>query len=239
MQMRIQKIISASGYCSRRKAEVLISEGRVAINGVIAGLGQSADDERDQITIDNIPLNRQVGRTYIMLNKPRGYVTTLNDERGRKTVVDLTADVGTRVFPVGRLDIDSEGLLILTDDGQLANRLMHPSNEVPKTYHARVRGDDLNNALALLSAPMDIDGKPIKPARIKLLDDDEKGALVSITITEGRNRQVRKMCQKSGLSVLRLKRVSEGGVNLGTLPSGKWRVLNAKEIASLQKHTKS
>ena len=239
MQMRLQKLIAASGYCSRRAAESLIADGRVAVNGVIAGIGQSADDSRDEITIDNVPLRREAGRTYIMLNKPRGYVTTMSDERGRRTVAELTEDVGARVFPVGRLDLDSEGLLLMTDDGELANLLMHPKNEVEKTYHVRTRGGNLDKALAFLGTPMEIDGKPISPAKIRLLDSSGDGALISVTISEGRNRQVRKMCDKAGLRVLRLKRVSEGGISLGSLPAGKWRFLNAKEIASLQKHTKS
>lgn len=239
MQMRLQKLIAASGYCSRRAAESLISEGRVAVNGAVAAIGQSADDEHDEITIDNIPLRREAERTYIMLNKPRGYVTTMSDEMGRKTVAELTADVGVRVFPVGRLDLDSEGLIIMTDDGELANLLMHPKNEVEKTYHVRARGGDLNKALAFLATPMEIDGKPIKPAKIKLIDASDDNALISVTISEGRNRQVRKMCEMAGLQVLRLKRVSEGGITLGALPTGEWRFLNAKELASLQKHTKT
>lgn len=238
MQMRLQKLIAAAGYCSRRAAERLIEEGRVSVNGARAALGQSADDSRDEIIIDNVPLRFAAERTYIMLNKPRGYVTTMSDERGRKTVAELTADIGVRVFPVGRLDLNSEGLIIMTDDGELANRLMHPKNDVEKIYHVRTRGGDLNRAISLLSAPMEIDGRPIKPAKIKLLDSSPDGALISVAITEGRNRQVRKMCEKAGLDVLRLKRVAEGGISLGSLPSGKWRFLNAKEIANLQKHTK-
>ena len=237
MQERLQKLIAASGLCSRRAAEGLIEQGRVEINGVVASLGQSADESRDTITVDGKPLRREAGRTYIMLNKPRGYITTMSDDRGRKTVAQLTQDVGVRVFPVGRLDLDSEGLLIMTDDGELANRLTHPSNEVEKTYHVRVRGGDLNKAIAVLSSPLVLDGKPIKPAKIRLLDDTPEGALLSVTISEGRNRQVRRMCEMAKLRVLRLKRVSEGGINLGTLPTGKWRALNAKELASLQKHT--
>lgn len=239
MQMRLQKLIAAAGFCSRRAAEVLITDGRVTVNGVVAALGQSADDERDTIAIDNVPLRREAGRTYIILNKPRGYLSSMSDDRGRKTVADLTRDVGARVFPVGRLDLDSEGLLLMTDDGELSNRLMHPSSEVSKTYHVRVRGASLDKAIEILSSPLIIDGKPIKPAVIKLLDEFPDGALLSVTITEGRNRQIRKMCDQSRLSVLRLKRVSEGGINLGTLPVGKWRFLNAKELAILQKHTKA
>lgn len=234
MKERIQKIISSSGYCSRRAAEQLISEGRVLINGVTAQLGNSADSS-DLITIDGNPLPRAGERTYIMLNKPRGYVTTMSDEQGRKTVEELTREVGVRVYPVGRLDLNSEGLLIMTDDGELANRLMHPSGEIKKTYHVRVRGVNLDSAIDILRSPMEIDGVRIKPAEVSLLKSNELGALLSITISEGRNRQVRKMCTQAELEILRLKRVSEGSLSLGKLPSGKWRYLTADELANLQK----
>ncbi len=235
MKQRLQKIISSSGYCSRRAAEKLITDGRVLVNGRPAALGGSAEDG-DIITIDGNPLPQSAERTYIMLNKPRGYVTTMSDERGRKTVAELTHEVGVRVYPVGRLDLNSEGLLIMTDDGDLANRLMHPSSEIKKTYHVSVRGEDIDSALVILSSPLIIDGVKIKPAEVELLRITESGAALSVTISEGRNRQIRKMCDQAGLEVLRLKRISEGSICLGSLPCGKWRYLTSSELANLQKY---
>ena len=235
MIMRLQKLIAASGFCSRRAAEELIRSGRVAVNGETASLGDSADSERDQITIDNKPLRQAAERTYIMLNKPRGYVTTMSDERGRKTVADLILGLDVRVFPVGRLDMDSEGMLLMTNDGELANALAHPSGELEKTYKVRVRGSVSEASLNTLRQPLVIDGKPIKPAKVQLLGETTDSALISVTISEGRNRQVRKMCEAAGLKVTRLMRVSEGGVELGTLESGKWRRLTEEELDMLRK----
>jgi len=235
MEQRLQKIIASSGYCSRRAAEKLIEEGRVAVNGTVASLGSSADDNQDIITIDNIPLSKTEERTYIMLNKPRGYVSSMSDDKGRRTVAELTADVGVRVYPVGRLDYDSEGLIIMTDDGELAQRLMHPSSGTKKTYEARVRGENIENAIELLRTPLVIDDYTIRPAEVKLLHSSENDSLLSITITEGKNRQIRKMCDQVGLTVIRLRRSSEGSLRLGNLPVGKWRYLDAAEIENLQK----
>ena len=236
MEQRLQKIIASSGFCSRRAAEKLIEEGRVTLNGEKASLGDSADDTLDEIRIDNNPLAKNEQRTYIMLNKPRGFLSSMSDDRGRRTVAELTADVGVRVYPVGRLDYDSEGLLIMTDDGELAHRLMHPSHEIGKTYELRAQGGDMARALELLRSPLDIDGYIIKPAEVKLLNQSENDALFSITITEGRNRQIRKMCEQAGIKVIRLKRVAEGSLKLGKLPSGEWRYLEAAEIENLQKN---
>lgn len=235
MGERIQKLIAASGLCSRRAAEALIEEGRVAVNGRAARLGESASAE-DFITVDGKALPDRGGLTYIMLNKPRGYVTTMSDEKGRKTVAELVSDAGVRVFPVGRLDMDSEGLLLMTNDGELANRIMHPSHRVVKTYQVRVAGEDIQGSAELLSQPMDIDGCTVGPAGVKILREDREGrALLSVSITEGRNRQIRKMCEKVGFTVLRLKRTAEGGLTLGELPAGKWRFLSKNEINKLQK----
>ena len=235
MQQRLQKIIASSGLLSRRAAEKLLTEGRVHVNGVPAALGESADPDLDEITVDGEPLPKVERMVYIMLNKPRGYVTTMSDDRGRKTVADLTADVGTRVFPIGRLDYDSEGLLLLTNDGALAQRLEHPSFEVKKTYLVRVKGEDIGAALSVLRAPLMLDGSRIRPAEVKLLKRTDTGALLSVTISEGRNRQIRRMCQMAGLTVLRLRRISESGLSLGDLPVGKWRSLTDAEIINLQK----
>lgn len=235
MEQRIQKIIASSGVCSRRAAEKLIEEGRVTVNGITVSLGGLADDKTDDIRIDSTPLPSSGQRTYIMLNKPRGYLSSMSDDRERKTVVDLTADVGARVYPVGRLDYDSEGLLIMTDDGAFAHMLMHPSHEIKKTYEARVRGNSVENALGILRSPLVIDGYEIRPAEVRLLNQGENDALISITISEGRNRQIRRMCEMAELRVLRLKRVAEGSLKLGSLPTGSWRRLEAAEIDNLQK----
>lgn len=235
MEQRIQKLIAASGLMSRRAAERLIEEGRVLVNGGRALLGDTADPERDTITVDGAQLPKPGELIYIMLNKPRGYLTTLSDDRGRKTVAELTADVGARVYPVGRLDYDSEGLLLLTNDGAFAQKLAHPSHCVRKTYELRVKGENIDHALPVLRSPLVIDGYRIRPATVRLLKRTENGAVLSVTISEGRNRQIRKMCELAGLSVLRLRRISEGEVRLGALPAGKWRHLTASEIENLQK----
>jgi len=231
---RIQKIIASSGFCSRRAAEKLIAEGRVRLDGRTVLLGETSDGT-DGITIDGQPLSEIGKRTYILLNKPRGYVCTMSDEKGRRSVADLTADVGARVVPVGRLDMDSEGLLIMTDDGELAARLTHPSHMVKKTYSVRVLGKVRESAVNDLRRLRELGGEPIRPAEVKLLRSEEPTSLLLITITEGKNRQVRRMCAAVGLQVLRLKRISEGNLTLGDLPPGKWRYLNPEEIENLQK----
>ncbi|MBR2879315.1 MAG: rRNA pseudouridine synthase [Oscillospiraceae bacterium] len=233
MKERLQKIISASGICSRRAAEKLISEGKVLVNGIAAILGESADPETDEITVEGKLLTGRDKRTYIMLNKPRGFVTTLSDEEGRKTVAELVADCGRRVYPVGRLDMDSEGLLVFTDDGEFANALMHPKLEIKKTYETLVSGN-AEKALPVLRSAMDIDGYIIHPATVEIIGREEGKTLLSVTIHEGRNRQVRKMCEKASLRVHRLKRVAEGPLLLGDLPLGKWRELNENEMKALR-----
>jgi len=235
MEQRLQKIIASSGLCSRRAAEKLIDEGRITVNGRVASIGDSADDEKDLILIDSNPLPKNGQRTYIILNKPRGYITAMSDDRGRKTVAELTNDVGERVFPVGRLDYDSEGLLIMTNDGELSHKLMHPSSNIKKTYETRVKGEGIESAVRTLRSPLVIDGYKINPAEVKLMNLTENGAVLSITISEGKNRQIRKMCEQAGLEVIRLKRVSEGSLKLGSLPVGKWRYLTEAEIENLQK----
>lgn len=234
MKQRIQKIIASSGRCSRRAAEELIRAGRVTVNGRPVTLGEGAEDT-DKIEIDGKPVFFVGERTYIMLHKPRGYVTTMNDEKSRRTVAELVSEVEARVFPVGRLDMDSEGLLIMTDDGELANRLMHPSNSISKTYNVLVRGKVSGDALETLSSALELDGRPIVPAKVDLLRAGSADSLISVTITEGRNRQIRRMCELADLKVLRLKRVAEGKLTLGALPSGKWRILTQAEIENLQK----
>ena len=235
MKERLQKIISASGLMSRRAAEELIAAGKVSVNGVTAALGDKAEAGVDKILVDGKALPSVGEKLYIMLNKPRGYVTTLSDEKGRKNVTELIKELGTRLYPVGRLDMYSEGLLLMTNDGDFANRLMHPSHEIDKCYHTWVKGEDMGWAVELLRCPMEIDGYVTSPAEVDILELKGEEALLAITIHQGRNRQVRKMCEAAGLKVTRLMRVSEGGVELGTLESGKWRRLTEEELDMLRK----
>ena len=233
MKERLQKIIAASGLMARRKAEEAIAAGRVTVNGSPASLGDSADPELDTVLVDGKMLPVPEGKVYIMLNKPRGVVTTLHDEQGRRDLRDLIRGVPERVVPVGRLDLDSEGLLLLTNDGELANRLMHPSHEVEKCYRTWVRGEDVPTALKRLGQPMELDGYRLRPAKVKLLETTPEGAVLEITIHEGRNRQVRRMCELAGLAVTRLCRVREGGLRLEGLRPGQWRTLTAEELRML------
>lgn len=231
MKERIQKILSARGLASRRTAENWIRAGRVRVNGADCTLGASADPDADRIEVDGVPLPPPPGKKYLMLNKPRGYVTTLKDEKNRKTAASLV-DCGCRVYPVGRLDYDSEGLLLFTNDGQLADRLMHPRANVGKTYEVTVEGD-WRGREALLARPIVLDGYRIHPPSVRLLRGEGSRAVFEITIREGRNRQIRRMCEAAGLRVLRLRRTQEGTLRLGMLPSGKWRELTKEEIESL------
>ena len=233
MTERLQKILSARGICSRRKAEEMIQEGRVTCNGIIAKLGDTADSEKDEIRVDGELLPAAFSYVYIMLNKPRGYVTTLSDEKGRPNAAQLI-DCGTRVYPVGRLDMDSEGLLLFTNDGEFANRLMHPKHEVNKTYRVLVQNYSEEN-LEKLKQPIELDGYRIHTPDVKLLRTRERGqAQLLVTIHEGRNRQVRRMCDAAGMKVLRLQRISEGKVKLGNLEPGKWRHLTGEELELLK-----
>lgn len=233
MKERLQKIISAHGASSRRAAEEMIKSGRVTVNGRAALIGESADEASDRIEIDGVPLAQKGKRVYIMLNKPRGYVTTVSDDRGRKTVMELVIDLGTRVYPVGRLDLNSEGLLILTNDGDAAQRLMHPKNSVEKEYLAWVRGD-LENGVGKLMEGVTLDGRPAG-CTVRIVSPGDGGGTLSIIIREGRNRQVRRMCEEAGLYVTRLKRIAEGGIRLGKLPTGKWRHLTPDEVRLITK----
>ncbi len=233
MKERIQKILSARGLASRRQAEAWIQAGRVLCNGQVAVLGDTADLQVDTILVDGMPLPPAQDHVYIMLNKPRGYVTTLSDEKGRHNVSELVKDCATRVYPVGRLDMDSEGLLLFTNDGEFANRMMHPSHEINKTYLVAVEGFD-REKLNGLSEPVTIDGYRIKKPKVRIAGEPEgNSAKIYITIHEGRNRQVRKMCAAVGLTVKRLTRISEGTLELGSLKPGKWRYLTQEEIKKL------
>lgn len=233
MEERLQKLLSAAGVCSRRASEAYILAGRVTINGQPAQLGQRADPDRDDIRVDGHPLAVRPQLVYIMLNKPRGYVTTLSDEQGRPTVAELVADAGARVYPVGRLDLDSEGLLLMTNDGELMHRLLHPSGEVDKTYQVSVFGP-VEDAAQKLAAITDLEGETIRPAHVEVLRKTRQTAELSITIHEGKNRQIRRMCAACGLTVKRLRRVREHSLELGGLPCGRWRYLTPEEVAALK-----
>lgn len=233
--MRLQKYIAAAGVCSRREAEKRIEDGRVTLNGRIATLGMSTEDPSDVICVDGRIVRLPQECTYVMLHKPRGYVTTLKDDKGRPTVAELVRDAGVRLFPVGRLDFDSEGLLILTNDGEAANRLAHPSHGVKKTYHVWVRGADLPEAAEKLRHPVTYEGIRYKGAQVELMNDDGEGeGILAVTIGDGKNREVRNMCAAVGLRVKRLRRVSQGQLRLGDLDSGEWRYLTKKETDYLQ-----
>lgn len=233
MRERLQKILSAAGICSRRASEAYITAGRVTVNGETAQLGQRADVEIDEIRVDGVLLSPKPELVYFMLNKPRGYVTTVSDEQGRKTVMDLMAGVNTRVYPVGRLDRDSEGLLLLTNDGALTQQLLHPSHEVSKEYHVTVSGA-VEDAAERLQRIRDVGGLPIRPAKVRFLHGTANRAELSVIIHEGRNRQIRRMCAQCELEVLRLQRVREHSLKLGTLPVGAWRPLTTEEVAALK-----
>ena len=204
------------------------------MNGRTAALGDTADPEKDDIRVDGKQLPRQEKLLYLMLHKPRGYVTTLHDEKGRPDAARLVADCGARVYPIGRLDMDSEGLLIFTNDGAFANLLMHPSHKVEKAYEVLVSGFSPEK-LPLLERPIVLDGYHIRPPKVRLLESTGQKARLEVVIHEGRNRQVRRMCQAAGMEVLRLKRTREGSLTLGDLPAGKWRSLTQAEIEKLKK----
>ena len=238
MEERLQKILSAAGLCSRRTAETWLTAGRVTVNGVPAALGDKADAEKDAIAVDGKPLPKAEGFRYLMLHKPRGYVTTLSDERGRRTAAELVSGCGARVYPVGRLDMDSEGLLLMTNDGAWMQRLLHPSHQIEKEYRVTVTGP-VEGAAQRLAAIRDLEGERIRPARVRELWRDGSKAALSVTIHEGKNRQIRRMCRQAGLAVQRLQRVREHTLTLGDLPAGQWRYLTQQELRDLEGSEKS
>ena len=233
MKERIQKILSQRGVASRRQAEQMILDGRISCNGAVCALGDVADADTDTLLLDGKPLPSKGKSVYIMLNKPKGYVTTLSDEKNRKNVAQLVAQCGARVYPVGRLDMDSEGLLLLTNDGDFANRIMHPRGCVDKIYSVEVKGYTPQR-LEQLKKPIYLDGYRIAPPQVNLVSSDQDLATIRITKHEGRNRQVRRMCARAGMQVKRLIRIQEGTLRLGNLPSGMWRLLTADELEAMQ-----
>jgi 23S rRNA pseudouridine2605 synthase len=234
--IRISKYFTDCGIMSRRAADAAVSAGEVKINGVTAELGQKVTPGVDKVTWKGKPvvMPRDNRKVYIMLNKPRGYVTTLKDEKGRPTVVELVKDAGARLYPIGRLDMDSDGLLILTNDGDLANQLAHPRSDVNKIYHAYVDGNVTTEQMTGLCRPIEIDGKMTAPAAVRKAGFTEYHTVLEVTIHDGRNRQVRRLCEREGLVVRKLTRIAEGPLRLGNLDEGKWRHLNAKELRQLK-----
>ena len=232
MQERLQKILSRHGVASRRQAELLIKDGCVTVNGQIATLGQSADDATDVIAVEGRTLSALPEHVYLMLHKPRGFIVTMKDEQGRRTATELVAECGVRVFPVGRLDLFSEGLLLFTNDGEFAERMMHPRSEVEKEYLVWTSGYT-DGAEKRMTQPIEIDGRMTKPAKVDLLHADGDVAQLRVTIREGRNRQVRRLCEAAGMKTTRLSRIREGSLKLGELPTGKWRYLTVEEIDNL------
>ncbi len=232
--IRLQKYFTDCGVMSRRAAEEQIRLGKVRVNGSTASVGDTVEPGIDKVELDGkiiIPMTEE--NVCIMLNKPRGYVTTMSDERDRKNVSELVCDLGIRVYPIGRLDMDSDGLLLLTNNGSLANKLTHPRHEIPKIYRVSVRGIPTTEQLKQLGSEMKIDGYKILPVKVELISrarTSDEASVLQMTLYEGRNRQIRKMCEVAGLKIRRLTRVSIGKISLGSLPTGRWRRLTKKEI---------
>lgn len=237
--IRLQKYIADAGLMSRRAAEDEIRKGNVSVNGHVAELGTKINPRTDVVTYKSKRITYEKREyTYIMMNKPRGYLSSTSDDRGRKCVTDLLTNVDARVYPVGRLDLISEGMLLLTDDGELKNRLTHPKTSLPKLYRVKVGGSVSEEQFETLTSEMTIDGYKIKPVEVSLGETDESGTVMKMTLVEGRNRQIRKMCEQVGLTVKRLSRISIGTLKLNNLPVGKWRYLTLEEVEYLYKSTK-
>ena len=239
--IKLQKFFTDCGIMSRRAAEKEIANGKVKVNGITATEGQRITVGVDTVTYmgKTIELPKFKKKVYIMLNKPRGYLTTMSDDRGRKTVAELVGDVGERVYPIGRLDMDSEGLLLLTNDGDLALKLTHPRHEIPKIYHVKVKGIVPKEKLKILNAPMEIDGYSLLPVKTELISIKNDCSILKMTLFEGRNRQIRKMCEAVELDIIRLCRVAVGNIKLGELAPGKWRHLSASMVEYLLSSNKS
>ncbi|WP_352400510.1 pseudouridine synthase [Anaerotignum sp.] len=236
MEERLQKFLAEAGVASRRKAEELIVAGKIKVNGkVVTELGTKIDPKKDEVFyLDKKISNKEVEMVYIMLHKPEGYVTTAKEQFGRPGVMDLVKDIDARIFPVGRLDYDTSGLLLLTNDGDLTYKLTHPKHDVDKTYVAKVYGTPDDMDLQKFRRGVVIDGRKTKPAKIQILEKGDRQSTVEIVIHEGRNRQVRKMCEAIKHPVAQLKRVATGELKMGDLPKGKFRHLTAKEVKYLK-----
>lgn len=236
MEVRIQKVIADAGFCSRRKAEELIEQKRVKVNGRLAITGQKIDPIRDIVTIDGekIFYDKKKKHIYLMMNKPRGYITSMSDDRGRRCVTELLPETDVRVYPVGRLDMNTEGLLLFTSDGEFANDMMHPSRNITKCYRVTVRPDITDEQAVKLAEGVIIDGRKTAPAEVRVLTKEPNRVVMEIVIREGRNRQIRKMCEAVGLEVARLKRTSIGPLRLGMLKPGAVRELTAEELKAIR-----
>ena len=233
MKERLQKIISARGVASRRTAEEMLRQGRITVNGEVVALGASADPETDEIMVDGRLLPSAPAAAYIMLHKPRGFVTTLSDEQGRRCVADLVADAGVRLFPVGRLDRNSEGLLLMTNDGEFSNFLTHPKRHVSKVYRVTVRGKATDDQIDKMAVGMKLEEFETLPCDISYIEKHEDRTVLRFVLYEGKNREIRKLCEAVGLTVIRLKRTEIAGIKLGMLPQGRWRELTEKEVKRL------
>lgn len=235
-KIRLQKFLAENGVASRRKSEELIARGKVKVNGHPVSLGDKVDPKKDIVTVfGERVIPAESSNIYIMLNKPRGYVTTMSDEMGRKCVAELIEDIDERLFPVGRLDRDSEGLLLFTNDGEFANMMTHPSMHISKTYRVTVKPGATEEQIVEMTSGVVIDGKKTMPATIQVLNDASDRTVFQITIHEGRNRQIRKMCEAVGLETIRLKRISVGSLKLGSLSVGQYRELKKEEVAALKR----
>ena len=237
--IKLQKYFSDCGILSRRAAEEEIKQGKVTVNGEVAFLGMRISPDVDVVIYKGARvLAQSEEKLYILLNKPRGIVTTLSDEKGRPTVLSLISGLGARVYPVGRLDIDSDGLLLLTNDGALTNKLTHPRHKIPKIYNVTVKGEVTEGALTLLSSPLVIDGYKIQPVKVEIIKKEPSQTILKMTLYEGRNRQIRKMCALADLKITRLTRVALGNISLGSLEVGKWRFLTQSETDYLLRESK-
>ena len=234
VKIRLQKFMAESGVASRRKSEELIAAGKVKVNGKTACVGDKVNPKTDKVVVAGKKLSAPKENVYIMLNKPRGFITTMSDEMDRKCVAELVSDIDARIYPVGRLDRESEGLLLMTNDGEFANRIMHPQKEIEKKYLVWVSGYR-EGCEETLRQPIEIDGRMTQPAKLRLLSRKDETALFEFVIHEGRNRQLRRLCEAAGLRVTRLRRIAEGPLTLGELPTGAWRPLNGQELEALER----
>ncbi len=235
--VRLQKFMADNGIASRRKSEELIAEGRVKVNGKVAQIGDKIDPKHDVVSVNGRKIVRETGYVYLALNKPRGYVTTMSDEMDRKCVAELVADVGKRVYPVGRLDRDSEGLLLITNDGEFANAMTHPSRHIAKTYRVSVRPKITDDQITVLTSSMMIDGRKTLPAEVRVVSSEEDKSVLEIVLYEGRNRQIRRLCEEAGLETVRLKRTAIGQLKLAGLKVGEYRSLTHDEVSLLKRQS--
>ena len=232
-EVRLQKFLAESGVASRRKSEELIDQGKVRVNGRVAMIGDKIDPKKDTVTVNGKKIVKTKTFTYIVLHKPRGFITTMSDEMDRKCVAELIKDVPGRVYPVGRLDRDSEGMLLFTNDGAFANAMTHPTKHVPKTYRVTVRPSINEEQITALTQGVIIDDRKTAPAEVRVITKEEGRVVLEIILYEGRNRQIRKMCEEVGLEVARLKRTAIGSIKLGMLKQGDWRNLTEDEVRKL------